>query len=110
MAQKFLIVRKMPLDWGFSESIYLEESDIVSYSPTEASFCNICRYQTLTSRHLLTTSMDFCATTLNPYKSGLEWTFECLISTAENPLAVAKGPGSIAPLQAELWPFKEGNR
>ena len=34
MAKKFLIVRKMPLDWGFSESIYLEESDIVSYSPT----------------------------------------------------------------------------
>ena len=29
---------------------------------------------------------------------------------AGNPLAVEKRPGSIAPLQAELWPFKEGNR
>ena len=27
-----------------------------------------------------------------------------------NALAVEKGPGSIAPLRAELWPFKEGNR
>ena len=35
-----LIVRKMPLDWGFLESILLEESNIVSYSPTDAPFCN----------------------------------------------------------------------
>ena len=26
------------------------------------------------------------------------------------PLCVEKGPGSIAPLWAELWLFKEGNR
>ena len=37
--------------------VELEENDIVSYSPTEAPFCHICRYQTLTSRHLLTTSI-----------------------------------------------------
>ena len=36
--------------------------------------------------------------------------FQCLKSSAGNPLAVEKGPGSIAPLWAELWPFKEGNR
>ena len=47
----------MPLDLGFSQSVKLEENDIVSYSPSEAPFCNICRYQTLTSRHLLTTSI-----------------------------------------------------
>ena len=58
----------MPLDWGFSESIYLEESDIVSYSPTEAPFCNICRYQTLTSRHLLTTSINKIENLLGPLK------------------------------------------
>ena len=52
-----LIVSKMPLDWGSSQSIKLEENDIVSYSPSEAPFCSICRYQTLTSRHLLTTSI-----------------------------------------------------
>ena len=31
-------------------------------------------------------------------------------SSAGNPLAVEKGLGSIAPLQAELWLFKEGTR
>ena len=36
--------------------------------------------------------------------------FQCLKSSAGNSLAVEKGPGSIAPLGAELWPFKEGNR
>ena len=36
--------------------------------------------------------------------------FQCLKSSAGNSLAVEKGPGSIAPLWAELWPFKEGNR
>ena len=35
---------------------------------------------------------------------------QCLKSSAGNPLAVEKGPGSIAPLRAELWPFKEGTR
>ena len=35
--------------------------------------------------------------------------FQCLKSSAGSPLAVEKGPGPIAPLQAELWPFKEGN-
>ena len=52
-------------------------------------------------------------TTVNPYKSGLEWTFEALpvpqIISWESSRAVEKGPGSIAPLRAELWPFKEGN-
>ena len=33
-----------------------------------------------------------------------------LKSSAGNPLPVEKGPGSIAPLRAELWPFKEGTR
>ena len=51
------IVRKMPLDLGVLQSIKLEENDIVSYSPSKAPFCNICRYRTLTSRHLLTTSI-----------------------------------------------------
>ena len=51
------IVRKMPLDLGVLQSIKLEENDIVSYSPSKAPFCNICRYQLLTSRHLLTTSI-----------------------------------------------------
>ena len=42
--------------------------------------------------------------------NGLLRHFQCLKSSAGNPLAVEKGPGSIAPLRAELWPFKEGNR
>ena len=33
-----------------------------------------------------------------------------LKSSARDPLPVEKGPGSIAPLRAELWPFKEGTR
>ena len=32
-----------------------------------------------------------------------------LISSARSPQAVEKGPGSIAHLEAELWPVKEGN-
>merc|ERR1711911_199526 len=36
--------------------------------------------------------------------------FQCLKSSAGNPLPVEKGPGSFAPLRAELWPFKEGTR
>ena len=32
-----------------------------------------------------------------------------LKSSAGSPLAVEKGPRSIAPLRAKLWPFKEGN-
>ena len=39
----------------------------------------------------------------------LSYKLQCLKSSAGNPLAVDKGPGSIAPLWAELWPFKEGN-
>ena len=42
--------------------------------------------------------------------NGLLRHFQCLKSSAGNPLAVEKGPGSIAPLRAELWPFKEGTR
>ena len=42
--------------------------------------------------------------------NGLLRHFQCLKSSAGNSLAVEKGPGSIAPLWAELWPFKEGNR
>ena len=42
--------------------------------------------------------------------NGLLRHFQCLKSSAGNPLAVEKGPGSIAPLWAELWPFKEGTR
>ena len=42
--------------------------------------------------------------------NGLLRHFQCLKSSAGNSLAVEKGPGSIAPLGAELWPFKEGNR
>ena len=47
----------------------------------------------------------FCVTPLSPYKSGLG----LLATPAGSPLDVRKGPGSIAPLGAELWPFKEGN-
>ena len=36
--------------------------------------------------------------------------FQCLKPSAGSPLAVEKRLGSIAPLQAKLWPFKEGNR
>ena len=42
--------------------------------------------------------------------NGLLRHFQCPKSSAGNSLAVEKGPGSIAPLRAELWPFKEGNR
>ena len=42
--------------------------------------------------------------------NGLMRHFQCLKSSAGNPLPVEKGPGSIAPLRAELWPFKEGTR
>ena len=49
--------------------------------------------------------MPNLVTTLNPYKSGWEWTFEAL----PVPKAVEKQSGSIAPLRAELWPSKEGN-
>ena len=42
--------------------------------------------------------------------NGLSRHFQCLKSSAGSPLVVEKGPGSIAPLRAELWPFKEGNR
>ena len=35
---------------------------------------------------------------------------QCLKSSAGSPLAVEKETGSIAPLRAELWPFKEGTR
>ncbi len=38
-------------------------------------------------------------------KSGLG----LFATPAGSPLDVGKGPGSIAPLGAELWPFKEGN-
>ena len=48
-------------------------------------------------------------TTLNPYKSGLEWTFEALpVPQIISWESSTKGPGSIAPMRAELWPFKEG--
>ena len=50
------IVRKMPLDWGGLQSIKLEENDIISYSLSKAPFCIVFRYQTLTSRHLVTIS------------------------------------------------------
>merc|ERR1711911_388534 len=42
--------------------------------------------------------------------NGLLRHLQCLKSSAGNPLAVEKGPGSFAPLRAELWPFKEGTR
>ena len=42
--------------------------------------------------------------------NGLLRHFQCPKSSAGNSLAVEKGPGSFAPLWAELWPFKEGNR
>merc|ERR1711911_280469 len=42
--------------------------------------------------------------------NGLLRHFQCLKSSTGNPLPVEKGPGSIAPLRAELWPFKEGTR
>ena len=42
--------------------------------------------------------------------NGLLRHFQCPKSSAGNPVAVEKGPGSIAPLWGELWPFKEGNR
>ena len=42
--------------------------------------------------------------------NGLLRHFQCLKSSAGNSLAVEKGPGSIAPLWAKLWPFKEGTR
>ena len=42
--------------------------------------------------------------------NGLLRHFQCLKSSAGNPLAVEKGPRSIAPKGAELWPFKEGYR
>ena len=42
--------------------------------------------------------------------NGLLRHLQFLKSSAGNSLAVEKGPGSIAPLWAKLWPFKEGNR
>ena len=42
--------------------------------------------------------------------NGLLRHFQCPKSSAGNALAVEKGPGSFAPLRAELWPFKEGTR
>ena len=42
--------------------------------------------------------------------NGLLRHFQCLKSSAGNCLAVEKGPRSIAPQGAELWPFKEGYR
>ena len=42
--------------------------------------------------------------------NGLLRHFQCLKSSAGNSLAVEKGPRSIAPQGAELWPFKEGYR
>ena len=42
--------------------------------------------------------------------NGLLRHFQCLKSSAGHWLAIEKGPRSIAPQGAELWPFKEGYR
>ena len=54
--------------------------------------------------------MSLLWTLISQAWNGLLRHFQCLKSSAGNPLAVEKGPGSIAPLRAELWPFKEGTR
>ena len=55
--------------------------------------------------HFVSLLWTFITQALN----GLLRHFQCLKSSAGIPLAVEKGPQSIAPLQAKLWPFKEGN-